>query len=92
MSHSSASRQDEAAPVIQKHVRRYQAQKRYKQQKSAASTMQQHTARFFARRKVRYAVDWPHMLSDGLEPTQCDRQFLLAQPASAVRGVARVHG
>jgi hypothetical protein len=58
MSQTSASRQDEAAAVIQKHVRRYQAQKRYKQQQSAASTIQQHTTRFLARRKVGYSDVW----------------------------------
>uniref|UniRef100_A0A383VJC1 Uncharacterized protein n=1 Tax=Tetradesmus obliquus TaxID=3088 RepID=A0A383VJC1_TETOB len=48
----SASHQHEAAAVIQKHFRRYQAQKRYKQQQSATSTIQQHASRFLARRQA----------------------------------------
>jgi hypothetical protein len=52
MTQDGASRQNEAAAVIQKHFRRYRAQKRYKQQQSAASTIQQHASKFLARRKV----------------------------------------
>lgn len=73
----SASHQHEAAAVIQKHFRRYQAQKRYKQQQSAASTIQQHASRFLARRQVGYAYEWagnqPHQScqSAGSGPLVC---------------------